>query len=299
MSKKLSRKSHASLRARIHKYVKLALVPHKANQYRPHAVRRYGLVIVVALVIVGQGLYNGIADGNVLGAEAQITTTGLLSATNQARADQDEAPLKINQQLSNAAELKVKDMFAKQYWEHTAPDGTAPWYWFGQVDYTYAEAGENLAKNFATSDTTIAAWLASPTHRANVLKKDYVDVGFAVMTGTLKGKPATIIVAMYGAPEASAVQGVTASTVAPETNVPLSMMTRIGLGLQSLTPAAVSSLVVLILAANVALLAHLYRTKLPLQLRRSWYRHHGMYKATGLVSMAVTIVLVYGGAGQI
>lgn len=301
MPTKQTRKKPATvpLKRRVHKRVKLAVVPHKANQFRPRAIGRYGIAIIVAFVLLAQGLYNGFTSGNILGTEAQVTTTGLLKATNNARVAQGESPLVINAQLAEAARLKVHNMFDEQYWAHTAPDGTTPWHWFGQAGYAYADAGENLAKNFTTSDSTIAAWLASPTHRANVLKSEYKDVGFAVMSGMLGDKPTTLIVALYGTPDQATVRGAAHSETVSGVDMSLSIMARIGLGLQALTPAAISSIVVLAIAANIALVAHIYRRKLPLALRRSWYRHHGMYKAVGFVSFAIIIVFAYGGVGQI
>ena len=301
MPAKQTRKKPATvpLKRRVHKRVKLAVVPHKANQFRPHAVRRYGIAIIVAFVLLAQGLYNGVTSGNILGTEAQVTTAGLLAATNSARVEQGEKPLANNAQLAEAAKLKVRNMFDKQYWAHTAPDGTAPWHWFGKVGYAYADAGENLAKNFTTSDSTVSAWLASPTHRANVLKPEYQDVGFAVMSGMLGDKPTTLIVALYGTPDQATVQGAAHSETVSGIDMSLSIMARIGLGLQALTPAAISSIVVLAIAANIALVAHIYRRKLPLALRRSWYRHHGIYKAVGFASLAIIIVFAYGGVGQI
>ena len=299
MPKKQTTKRSTSVKARVHKRVKLAVVPHKANQFRPHAVRRYGIAIIVAFVLLAQGLYNGVTSGNILGTEAQVTTAGLLAATNSARVEQGEKPLANNAQLAEAAKLKVRNMFDKQYWAHTAPDGTAPWHWFGKVGYAYADAGENLAKNFTTSDSTVSAWLASPTHRANVLKPEYQDVGFAVMSGMLGDKPTTLIVALYGTPDKAAVQGIAHTEIVSGIDMPISIMARIGLGLQALTPAAISSIVVLAVAANIALIAHIYRRKLPIGLRRSWYRHHGIYKAVGFASLAIIIVFAYGGVGQI
>lgn len=301
MPAKQTRKKPATvpLKRRVHKRVKLAVVPHKANQFRPRAVGRYGIAIIVAFVLLAQGLYNGFTSGNILGTEAQVTITGLLKATNNARVAQGESPLAINAQLAEAARLKVQNMFVEQYWAHTAPDGTTPWHWFGQAGYAYADAGENLAKNFTTSDSTIAAWLASPTHRANVLKSEYKDVGFAVMSGMLGDKPTTLIVALYGTPDKATVRGAAHSETVSGVDMSLSIMARIGLGLQALTPAAISSIVVLAIAANIALVAHIYRRKLPLALRRSWYRHHGLYKAVGFVSLAIIIIFAYGGVGQI
>lgn len=286
-----------TVRKRVNKRVKLAIVPHKANQYRPHAIRRYGIVAVIALVLVVQGLYNGTHSGNVLGVETQLTAKGLLAATNKQRVSNGQQPLAMNAQLAEAAKLKVQNMFAQQYWAHTAPDGTAPWHWFEVAGYSYESAGENLAKDFNTNASAVAAWMASPTHRANILNSTYQDVGFAIMDSMLNGEPTTLVVAMYGSPETAGVQGVT--TEASNMNGSMSLMTRIGVGLQSMTPAAIGSVVMLLAAAVVALLAHMYRKKLPRGLRMSWYRHHGMYKAVGFASLAIVIIFAYGSGGQI
>jgi uncharacterized protein YkwD len=300
MAKTHTKKRPVSLRAHVKKHVKLAVVPHKANQYRPHAIRRYGIIAIVVFVLFAQGIHSSFfVHSSILGTQAQITPAGLLAETNSARAKQNEQPLVLNAELTKAAKLKVQSMFDQQYWAHVAPDGTTPWHWFNEVNYAYSEAGENLAKNFTSSAGTVNAWVASPSHRANVLKADYKDVGFAVMDGTLEGKPTTLVVALYGTPEELATQGVLASTQASELDTPVSIMAQIGIGLRTMTPVTIASVVLLLLAANVALVAHMYRRKLPVGLRRSWYRHHGLYKAIGLTSLAIVLVVAYGGIGQI
>ena len=81
-------------------------------------------------------------------------------------------------------------------------------------------------------------------------------------------------------------------------DVTLTPAARIGIALQSLTPAAITSLALIFIATTVAVTAHFYRSKLPKQRRESWYKHHGAAKATGLLTMAAFIVLLYGG-GQL
>ena len=300
MPKKQTIKHHyKAAKTRVRKRVKLAVVPNKANNFRPQAVSRYGIIMIVALVISVQVIYNGVVNSNVLGTQAQITTSGLLDATNQARAAQNEKPLTINPELMKAAHLKVQDMFAQQYWAHTAPDGTTPWHWFDVVGYNYDNAGENLARDFTTSSSTVAAWMASPTHRANILNTNYTEVGFATMDSVLNGEPTTLIVALYGSPEPVQVQGVTRTREVSNINESMSFMARFGVGLQAMTPAAVSSLFVLLGGICVALAAHIYRKNLPRRLRYTWYRHHGIYKAIGFASLALIVVFAYGSGGQI
>jgi len=295
VAKKKQKKSFLQLTKH---HVRMAIVPHKKNDYRPHLIRRYGLVAIVFVVAGLQFGYNAATTGSVLGRESTVTIGSLLDETNKARSNDGEPALGLNKQLSQAAYLKAQDMFAKQYWAHNAPDGTQPWKWFGDVKYNYAEAGENLAKNFSTSGTVVSAWLASPAHRANVLKSDYKDVGFAVVDGVLNNKQTSLVVAMYGQPAESAVAGAETKFSQPPVAMAISPIAQFGLALQSIGPAALGGLVLIALAAGVALAAHAYRRKLPKTLRQSWYRHHGLYKAAGMMSLGVMVIFLSGG-GQI
>lgn len=232
----------------------------------------------------------------VLGVEANITTTDLLDDTNAERTKAGEAVLRYDEQLSSAAFLKAQDMFKQQYWAHNAPDGTTPWQWFAQAGYNYSYAGENLAKNFTSTSATVTAWMASAHHRENILNKNYTDVGFAVVDGTLDNKPTTLVVALYGAP-ASSVAGASASTFAASGGS-TGIISQIGLTLQTMSPAILGSITLLIIGAMIALLAHGYRKRLPLTLQRSWRYHHGLFKALGLTTLAIVLVTLYSG-GQI
>ena len=311
VSTKIARQSvrktaNETVHGRIKRHFKLAVVPHKDNQYRPHLIRRYGIVAVLFLVLIGGAGLNLATRGSVLGEKSELTATGLLAYTNDQRAEKGELSLEMNSELTRAAELKVQNMFADQYWAHTSPEGTTPWHWFEKAGYSYTEAGENLAKNFMTDDSTVAAWMASPKHRENILNSDYRDAGFAIAHGQLDGKPTTLVVALYGTPiTTSAVAGAETSAVSPVTSAPnsdksLGLLQRFELGVGQITPVAVAGIIILLVLANLALLAQAYRDKLPKDIRNSWwYKHHGIYKALGLASMAVVVVLTYGSIGQI
>lgn len=275
----------------------MAVVPHKNNHYRPHLIRGHGLVAVILMVAVLQFGYNVVTTGNVLGDKAGITVAGLLDETNTARANSGEPELILNEKLTQAAYLKAQDMFTRQYWAHDAPDGTQPWKWLGDVGYNYAEAGENLAKGFQSDSAAVTAWLHSSEHRANVLKADYTQVGFATMEGKLQGKPTNIVVALYGTPAETAVAGAQSGFKEAST-ASMSPIAQVGYVVQNMTPAAVGSVLLVIFVAFVALGAHAYRKKLPKPMRQSWQRHHGLYKAVGMTSFALIIVALYNG-GQI
>jgi len=42
--------------------------------------------------------------------------------------------------------------------------------------------------------------MGSPSHRANLLNKNYKEIGFAVVNGTLNGYETTLVVQMFGQP---------------------------------------------------------------------------------------------------
>lgn len=298
MKTKKTNKKIVTLQKRLHRHLKMALVPHKANQFRPHATRRHGLAVLLLLVISLQAGYNIGTTGSVLGQEEVISSADLLGDMNTYRAQENLEPLAANEKLSKAAFLKAQDMLQKQYWAHTAPDGTEPWKWFGDAGYNYVHAGENLAKNFRSAQAVTDAWMNSPEHRANVLGADYKQAGFAVVNGNLDGKPATLVVAMYASEAMPATVAGLQTEIAPPTARPYGFVSQMGVMVQSLTPAAIGSVMLLIAATAVALGAHAYRHKLPKSFKKSWYLHHGAYKAAGLTSLIVVVVSLYGG-GQI
>lgn len=295
MKKKNTKTRLKKLQKTFHHHVKLTFVPHRANHYRPHLVRRYGLLVVLAMVVSGQGLYNLSASGAVLGETSTITNEALLAGTNAERAKQQLVPLKMNKALSHAANLKANDMFQHDYWAHVSPSGVTPWQWMAQAGYKYDYAGENLAKDFRAPESVMSAWMASPEHEANVLGVNYTEVGFATIEGTLGGETTTLVVALYGNENSDVMTPIVTSAPIDQ---PLAPITRLGVAVQSMTPAALGSILLLIVVALVALAAHMYRNKLPKNLRLSWYRHHGLIKVSGMLSLCIVVLLLYSG-GQI
>ena len=48
---------------------------------------------------------------------------------------------------------------------------------------SYTSAGENIAKGYTSAEDVVAAWMASPSHRANLLASRYVTVGIGYADG--------------------------------------------------------------------------------------------------------------------
>src|SRR4030042_6379343 len=201
---------------RLGEFILKIAIPHHVNDHRPLALQSKGLFVFLLFLLISQATANLTSgSGQVLGFATNISTPEIIRLTNVERANAGLGQLKGNSALDKAAELKANDMFNKDYWAHFAPDGTSPWYFFGLVSYQYSWAGENLARDFATSGGVVAAWMASSGHRANILNANFSEIGGAVVNGNLEGEDTTLVVQLFGKPVAlasSAPEGTAAGT---------------------------------------------------------------------------------------
>lgn len=131
---------------------------------------------------------------------AAVLPAVLANLTNQEREVQDLPTLKVNPILNKAAEMKAQDMASRGYFAHTSPEGLTPWYWLKLVGYRYQYAGENLAINFTDSKDVTNAWMASPTHKANIIKRNYTEVGTGIARGMYEGHETVFVAQVYANP---------------------------------------------------------------------------------------------------
>lgn len=184
--------------------------PRRSNNHRPRLLHPEGIV-AVCLLIAGFGVSLLFVEqaqtqlGSILGYASDISVGDVVAQTNQERAKSGLGQLTLNGQLSAAAQAKAQDMFTQQYWSHTSPSGTEPWDFIAGAGYAYRVAGENLARDFSTTPEMVAAWMASPTHKANILHPRYQEIGIAVVNGTLEGIETTLVVQMFGTPRSAQV----------------------------------------------------------------------------------------------
>lgn len=120
--------------------------------------------------------------GEVVGTA--ITSANVFNGVNQLRYNSGLPILKRNAQLDAAAQAKLEDMIEQDYFAHVSPDGKNHNTFIEEAGYVQTYAGENLATDFASVQETVNAWLASPTHYANIVKARYTETGVAV-SGTL------------------------------------------------------------------------------------------------------------------
>jgi len=157
-------------------------------------------VLSVAVLIEAFVLLGGFAFLKQHAGLASVLPGVVALLTNEARTGEDLLPLSESETLRKGAQMKADDMAEKEYFSHTGPDGEQPWKWFKEAGYQYQYAGENLAVNFDESEEVVDAWLNSPTHRANILKAQFTEIGVGIATGTYKGREAVFVVQFFGKP---------------------------------------------------------------------------------------------------
>ena len=104
---------------------------------------------------------------------------------NRVRAEHGLPALRYDDHLQRAAVAHSREMLANNVFEHGA---------FGnrlqQFDIKSRIAGENLAWGTGSQGTAkaiVSAWLASPEHRANLLRTSFSRVGVGDLMGRFQG----------------------------------------------------------------------------------------------------------------
>ncbi|MEK4424103.1 CAP and S-layer homology domain-containing protein [Solibacillus sp. FSL K6-1523] len=104
----------------------------------------------------------------------------VVALINEIRVSKGLNALVQDSALSQLAIIKAQDMIKRGYFDHTSPFYGDPWDMAMLFDYDYVSFAENLARNFSTPKQTVDAWLASPTHRENLLNAHYTTTGIGV-----------------------------------------------------------------------------------------------------------------------
>jgi hypothetical protein len=187
--------------SRIKNFFHHLFIPKEDNHFRSRLLQLDFLTYYLLLALFFTFLFKSTPLYNILGYATDITIQKLYELTNKERQNYNLPPLNYSEKLSKAAYQKALDMFNKNYWAHFGPNGETPWQFILNAGYEYEYAGENLAKNFLFSENVVSAWMNSKTHRENILKKEYTDIGLAVVNGSLNGEPTTLVVQMFGKPK--------------------------------------------------------------------------------------------------
>lgn len=176
-------------------------VPHARNNYQPFALGRRQLSLYATFLVAVKvlTLVSLVALPQNQAFSASLSSANILKLTNSSRSSFTLQPLQENGFLAKAAQAKASDMAKLGYFSHVSPQGKTPWTFIKEAGYNYAIAGENLAINFYSAEGVEKAWMNSAGHKANILNKDFDEIGIGIANGVYKGSKAVFVVQMFGA----------------------------------------------------------------------------------------------------
>jgi uncharacterized protein YkwD len=99
----------------------------------------------------------------------------VVKLVNIERAKEGLAPLSIDKNLEKAAMVRANEIQTK--FEHVRPNGTSFATVIKENGATYRGAGENIAWGQKTPEEVVTGWMNSPGHRANIMNKNFVNIG--------------------------------------------------------------------------------------------------------------------------
>ncbi|MBM7173382.1 CAP domain-containing protein, partial [Streptomyces sp. G44] len=108
------------------------------------------------------------------------TAEQVVALVNTERAKAGCGPVRSNGKLAAAATKHSADMAARDYFDHTSPDGTDPGDRITAAGYRWSTYGENIARGQRTPASVMDSWMKSPGHRANILNCDFKELGVGV-----------------------------------------------------------------------------------------------------------------------
>ena len=118
-----------------------------------------------------------------------------LDLHNRARVDRGLPRLCVHRVLTKAARAHSQEMLDKDYFSHDSYNGETAGERIARFGYTskgyrYYKIGENIAWGSGSQgspDSIFKSWMNSPGHKANIVHKDFREIGIGARTGTFQG----------------------------------------------------------------------------------------------------------------
>jgi uncharacterized protein YkwD len=126
------------------------------------------------------------SDPNLLSVDA-VSETEMFKVVNEERVKNGIPELKWRAELVPVARAHAEDMWKRNYFAHTSPDGKDVGDRLDGAKVSYKTAGENLAQapTLATAHTGL---MNSEGHRANILSTKFKQMGIGVIDDKYYGK---------------------------------------------------------------------------------------------------------------
>lgn len=131
------------------------------------------------------------ADARLIPTAANVARidAATLCLIDRERVARGLAPLRRDARLEAAAQVHAVQMVIENYFDHVGPTGESPLQRAIAAGYGRAgigHLGENIAAasgSLATPAASVADWMRSPSHRAQILDPSFRDTGIGVTAG--------------------------------------------------------------------------------------------------------------------
>jgi uncharacterized protein YkwD len=149
------------------------------------ARRCAGLAILAVLLLPSGEGGEAIARSHATPTSAPARTTGptnpevvsFVKLMNAHRRSLGLSPLAWDSRAAAVAKAHSRDMFERNYFSHTSPNGRTMRDRLEARGISYSQAGENIAWGQETGREVLTAWLQSPGHRDNIERRGYTRHG--------------------------------------------------------------------------------------------------------------------------
>ncbi|GEC05469.1 hypothetical protein SSP24_31240 [Streptomyces spinoverrucosus] len=110
-------------------------------------------------------------------AAASSAVQRVVTLVNSERGKAGCAPVKLNAQLTKAAQDHSADMASHRTMSHTGSDGSNPGDRITKAGYAWSTYGENVAYGYSSPEQVMAGWMSSPGHKRNILNCAFKEIG--------------------------------------------------------------------------------------------------------------------------
>lgn len=149
-------------------------------------------------------------ESSVLGAET-INPRDIVTYVNEERMKRGIRPLRVNETLTKAAQMRAAVILKHQNFSHQDPfeniqlDTVLP-----LLHYPFNYASENIGMGDSSGRAFVSGFMNSPPHRANLLNPELIETGVAIVSGPYKEYYVNIAVHIFAKPwDAATYQGYT------------------------------------------------------------------------------------------
>ncbi|WP_168193802.1 S-layer homology domain-containing protein [Lysinibacillus sp. SGAir0095] len=108
----------------------------------------------------------------------------VIGLVNEERAKAKLPALVEDKQLCQIAVVKAQDFIKRDYFSHSSVFYGQPWDLAAVFDYQFTSLGENIAKNFYTPKSVVTAWMNSDSHKENIMRSQYTNIGVGIRKST-------------------------------------------------------------------------------------------------------------------